>query len=163
MCVKKSGIEIQWYRSFKHTWYSYEQLSICVCCKISAHFNVNIWHETPLELTRSYTLHLTGQQKICDIKGLVCLSENLSNLLKLMDDKNRSIPCDCLSTCESLTFQILEDTPTKWFVLNTELWSEFHRQRNSENTCFTVAAGVDGTQVRLFDLSKRSEVRSHCA
>lgn len=64
---------------------------------------------------------LIGQKNKCDIKGYVCLGENRDRLLKLMDSDNKTIPCDCISMCESLKFQVVEEEMSPWFVSRIEL------------------------------------------
>jgi hypothetical protein len=74
-------------------------------------------------LTRSCTLFSAGPYAMCDVKGLVCLGDNARRLLKLMDKENRTVPCDCLPMCESVSFQILEDKLQDLCVSSTEFYN----------------------------------------
>ncbi|XP_021931301.1 sodium channel protein Nach-like [Zootermopsis nevadensis] len=89
-------------------------------------------------------LNRPGRQKICNIKGLICLGENTGRLLKLIDANKRRMPCDCLPVCESLGFQMLEDKFDNWtksggqkgMILDVTL-SEFGRIRYRRDVLFT--------------------------
>jgi hypothetical protein len=67
-------------------------------------------------------LCFAGAHRICGVKGLICLGDNIRRLLKLMDTENKTVPCACLPMCEGVSFQIVEEKFQNLSVSNNEFY-----------------------------------------
>ncbi|XP_073976028.1 sodium channel protein Nach-like isoform X2 [Rhodnius prolixus] len=61
--------------------------------------------------------------KICDIKGMKCLSKHKELLVKLRDPKTeKKIKCDCLPQCDEINYLIDSESTMNWDFGTTLKW-----------------------------------------
>ncbi|XP_014243210.1 sodium channel protein Nach-like isoform X2 [Cimex lectularius] len=52
--------------------------------------------------------------KLCDVKGLACLSKYKERIVRLREEDGRRIHCNCLFQCEYTSFYIDKDAQRQW-------------------------------------------------
>ncbi|XP_047022424.1 pickpocket protein 28-like isoform X1 [Helicoverpa zea] len=63
-----------------------------------------------------------GDEKLCDIKGLHCLSKHKDELYKLQDSTGKRINCGCYPLCDDVNYVLQSNALQVWFLGTNLQW-----------------------------------------